>query len=595
MSGMNCYAGKVLWVDLSTRTVRTEPLNEEWAKDFIGGKGLGFRYLFETLPANVNPLSPANVLVIFSGALAGTCVATTARTVVCTRSPATSTILDSYVGGAFALQLKLAGYDGIILTGRASRPSYVLILDDRVEVRDATPIWGKGVWETDTWLKEQAGDDHLVSLVTGPAGENLVPFACLTSEAYRQAGRGGAGAVFGSKNLKAVAVRGTGSVRVPDMRAFMAMYYDIFKNHLLTTENLGYYTDGTPMIVDLSQNTGLLPTRGFSQGGFEGAEGINSAAIQARKIHNRACATCPLACGQLTHNADGLMEGPDYETLGMGGSNCAMGDLDTVAAFNRRCDNLGLDTISTGNVLGLAMLMAQEGIHDFGVHFGNVEEYLAATENIAYLRGVGAELARGARAIAQEYGAEHLVMESKGLEFPAYDPRGSYGMALAYCTSDRGGCHMRAWPVAEEAFGKRDPFTLEGKAELVVRQQDFYAVKWTGIFCDFWAISIEDIGSLISAGTGHPYTPEEMTTVGERIWNLGRIFNVREGFSRKDDYPPPAIFDRSLPEGPAAGKNFTREEYDAALSEYYRLRGWSEDGIPTPEKLVALGLADLVR
>jgi len=595
MSVTDCHAGKILQVNLSTGIVTTEPLNETWAKDFIGGKGLGFRYLFDALPAHVNPLSPANVIALFPGALAGTCVATTSRTVVCCRSPATGTILDSYVGGAFALQLKLAGYDGVIITGRAPRPSCVLILDDRVEIRDATPMWGKGIWETDTWLKEQAGDEHLVSLAAGPAGENLVQFACLTSEAYRQAGRGGAGAVFGSKNLKAVAVRGTGSVHVPDMQSFMAMYYDIFKNHLLTAGNLGYYDQGTPMLVDLSQATGLLTTRGFSQGVFEKAESINSAAIQARKSRNRACATCPLACGQLTRTADGLVEGPEYETLGLGGANCAMGDLDAVAAFNRRCDNLGLDTISTGNVLGLAMLMAQDGIHDFGVHFGNVEEYLAATENIAYLRGAGAELARGARAIAQEYGAEHLVMESKGLEFPAYDPRGSYGMALAYCTSDRGGCHMRAWPIAEEAFGKMDPFTLEGKAELVVRQQDFYAVKFTGIFCDFWAISIEDIASLISAGTGHPYTPEEMTTVGERIWNLGRIFNVREGFRRQDDVPPPAIFDRALPEGLAAHKNFTREEYDSALSEYYQLRGWTEDGLPTPEKLTALGLDNLMR
>jgi len=590
-----CHAGKVLCVDLSSGTAATEPLNEEWAKDFIGGKGLGFRYLFDALPSNATPLSPANVVGLFPGALAGTCVATTARTGVFCRSPATGTILDSYVGGAFGLELKLAGYDGVIITGRAPHPSYVLILDDEVEIRDAAPMWGKGIWETDAWMKEQAGDEHLVSLTAGPAGEKLVPFACLTSEAYRQAGRGGAGAVFGSKNLKAVAVRGTGSVHVPDMQSFMATYRDIFQGHLLADENLWTYDEGTPVTVDLAQETGLLPTRGFSQGVFEGVEGINSAAVQARKSRNRACATCPLACGQLTHNTDGPIEGPQYETLGLGGSNCGVDDLEALTAFNRLCDDLGLDTISTGNVIGLAMLMTQEGIHDLGLHFGNVEEYLAATEDIAYRRGVGGELAEGARSIAQKYGAEHLVMENKGLEFPAYDPRGSYGMALAYCTSDRGGCHMRAWPVGQEAFGDVDPFTLEGKAKMVISEQDFNAAKWTGIFCEFWHISLEDIAKLISGGTGHPYTEEEMRTIGERIWNLARIFNVREGFGRKDDYPPPAIFDRSLPEGPAAGKNFTREEYDAALSEYYKLRGWTEEGIPTKEKLAALGLDDMVR
>ena len=594
MNGSNCYAGKILRVDLSSGTVATEPLNEAWARDFIGGKGLGFRYLIDALGGNVDPLSPDNVLAFFPGVLAGTPVATTARTAVLCRSPATGTILDSYVGGAFGLQLKMAGYDGVIVTGRARRPSYLLILDDQVDIRGAAAVWGKGIWETDTWLKEQAGEEHLVSLVTGPAGENQVPFACLTSEAYRQAGRGGVGAVFGSKNLKAIAVHGTGSVRVPDMQSFMAMYHDILQNHVLTGDNLWAYDEGTPVIVELSQGAGLLPTRGFSEGTFEGAESIDSASIQKRKQGNRACAACPLACGQLTQNADGLMEGPEYETLGLAGSNCGMDDLDAIAAFNRLCDNLGLDTISTGNVLGLAMLMAQEGIHDFGVHFGNAEEYLTATENIAYRRGVRAELAQGARHIAQQYGAEHLVMESKGLEFPAYDPRGSYGMALAYCTADRGGCHMRAFPVGDDAFADGDPYTLEGKAQAVAEGQDFNSIKWTGIFCDFWAISGEDIARLISGGTGHTYTEEELLTVGERIWNLGRIFNVREGFSRKDDIPPPAIFDRPLPEGAAAGKNFTREEYDTALGEYYQLRGWTKDGIPTKKKLAALGLDGLV-
>lgn len=595
MNGANCYAGKVLRVDLTTGKVETEALNESWARDFVGGKGLGFRYLFEALPAKTDPLSPANVLVIFSGALAGTIVATTARTVVCTRSPQTGTILDSYVGGSFAWQLKLAGYDGIVITGRAARPSYLLIRDDRVEIRDASPVWGKPIWDTEAWLKEQAGDEHLVSLTTGPAGENLVPFACLTSEAYRQAGRGGAGAVFGSKNLKAVAVRGTGSVRVPDMASFMELYYDIFRNNLLTDANLWANSDGTPMIVDMAQSAGLLPTRGYNEGVFEGAEGLGAAAIKERKLRNRACATCPLACGQLTKNAGGLMEGPEYETLALAGSNCGFGDLDTVSAFNRLCDNLGLDSISTGNLLGLTMLMAKEGLHDFGLRFGEAQSYLEATESIAYRRGLGAELALGSRFIAQKYGATHLIMESKGLEFPGYDPRGSFGMALAYCTSDRGGCHMRAFPVAVEAFAGEAPANLEGRAGVVAEMQNINSAKWTGIFCDFWAISLEDMARLISAGTGHKYTEQEMLTVGERIWNLGRIFNVREGFRRKDDIPPVALLERSLPEGPAAGKNFTREEYEAALSEYYQLRGWSESGVPTMDKLTALGLADLVR
>jgi len=593
MKDKSCYAGRILRVDLTTGKIATESLNETWARDFIGGKGLGFRYLVDAIPAHADPLSPDNVIGVFPGALAGTIVATTARTGVFCRSPATGTILDSYVGGAFGLQLKLAGYDGIVITGRAETPCCLLILDDRVTLLDGTPVWGKPIWETDEWLRQEAGDESLVSLAAGPAGENLVPFACLTSEAYRQAGRGGVGAVFGSKNLKAVAVRGTGAVRVPDMLSFMEMYYSVFTNEVVTDDNMWTYDEGTPGIVDLSNDSGLLPTRGFSEGVFEGVEGINVAAIQARKTRNRACVTCPLACGQFTHSPDGPMEGPEYETIALGGSNCGIADLDVLTAFNRRCDNLGLDTISTGNVIGLAMLMTEQGVHDFGLHFGNAEEYLAATEAIAYRRGVGAELAKGARYLARTYDAGHLVTECKGLEFPGYDPRGSYGMALAYCTSDRGACHMRAFPVDEEAFGSVDPFTLEGKAAMVVEEQNFSSAKWTGIFCDFWAISIETIAKLISAATGRQYSPEEMLVVGERVWNLGRLFNVREGFTREDDTPPPVIFDRSLPEGPASGRNFTREEYDAALDEYYRLRGWNEDGIPMQERLEMLELAEL--
>lgn len=593
MNGANSYAGKVLRVDLTTGTITTELLNETWARDFIGGKGLGFRYLYAELPPNTNPLSPANAVILFTGPLAGTCVATTARTVVCTRSPATGTILDSYVGGSLGAELKFAGYDGLIVTGKAPKPGYLLIRDGEAELRDAAAVWGKGIWDTENWLKEQVGDSELKTIAAGPAGENLVPFAGLTSEAYRQAGRGGLGAVFGSKNLKAIAVRGTGGVTVPDMSSFLALYRDIHVNHLLTDDNLWANTDGTPVIVDLSQEAGLLPTRGFTQGEFEDATNINAEAIRAAKIRDRACLSCPLACGKLTRHGDHHMEGPEYETLALTGSNCGIGDLSAVIAFNQRCDDLGLDTISAGNVVGLAMAMTAEGVHDFGLRFGDIEAYLGVVEDIAFRRGIGAELAEGARKLARKYGGEALALENKGLEYPGYDPRGSYGMALAYATSERGACHLRSFAVGAEAFGDIDPFTLEGKAQLVIRDQNHNSVKWTGIFCDFWAIEIADIAQLIAAATGHPYQADEMMTIGERIWNLGRLFNVREGFGRADDYPPPAIFERPLPAGAAAGKNLVREEYEAALDEYYRLRGWTPEGRPTPEKLKELGLGEL--
>ncbi len=591
-----CYTGKVLRVDLTSGKTSAEPLREDWARDWIGGKGLVFRYLYEELRPGTDPLSPANVVVIFPGLLAGTIVATTARTCVGARSPLTGTILDSYVGGGFGAVLRYAGWDGIVITGQAEKPVYLFIEDDRVEVRDASPVWGKPIWETENWLEEQAGPGRIVALTAGPAGENLVPFACLTSEAYRQCGRGGLGAVFGSKRLKSVVVRGSGGVRVPDMASFLETYRKMMASSLLTEANLWANAEGTPMIVDPANAAGLFPTRGFTQGEFDGKDGINSAAIQAALVRKRACTNCPLACGRLTKSRRGeIVEGPEYETIGLGGGNCGIGNLDDLIAFNRLCDNLGLDTISTGNVIGLAMTMTEEGIHDFGLRYGDAEGYLRTVEDIAYRRGIGEDLSRGARYVARKYGGEEVVLEIKGLEFPAYDPRGAFGMGLAYATSERGACHLRSFVVANESlFSIYYPDSFQGKPQMVINDQNLNSVKWTGIFCDFWAINAEDIATLFSAATGRSFTAEEVMRIGERIWNLGRLFNLREGFGRKDDYPPPALFKRPLRNGRAAGKVYTPEAYEAALDEYYALRGWTREGVPTPEKLAALGLESLV-
>ncbi|MGC8958769.1 MAG: aldehyde ferredoxin oxidoreductase family protein [Chloroflexia bacterium] len=587
-----CYTGQVLRVDLTSGRIVSEPLREDWARDFIGGKGLVFRYLYEELRPGTDPLSPANVVVIFPGLLAGTIVATTARTCVGTRSPLTGTILDSYVGGGFAAMLRYAGWDGIIITGQAEKPVYLFIEDERAELRDASPIWGRPIWEAENWLEEQAGPGRIVALTAGPAGENLVPFACLTSEAYRQCGRGGLGAVFGSKRLKSVVVRGSGAVRVPDMAAFLETYRRLMQSSLLTEANLWANAEGTPMIVDPANAAGLFPTRGFTQGEFDGKDGINSAAIQAALVRKRACTNCPLACGRLTKSGRGeILEGPEYETIGLGGGNCGIGNLDDLIAYNRLCDNLGLDTISTGNVIGLAMTMTEEGIHDFGLRYGDAEGYLRTVEDIAYRRGIGEDLSRGARYVARKYGGEDVVLEIKGLEFPAYDPRGAFGMGLAYATSERGACHLRSFVVANESlFSTYYPDSFQGKPQMVINDQNLNSVKWTGIFCDFWAINAEDIATLFSAATGRPFTAEEVMRIGDRIWNVGRLFNLREGFGRKDDYPPPALFKRPLRNGKAAGKVYTMEAYEAALDEYYALRGWTREGVPTPEKLAALGL-----
>jgi len=596
MSPNSCYAGKILRVDLTTGSITHEPLNEKWARDYIGGKGFVFRYLYDELKAGTDPLSPANVVVLFTGALAGTIVSTTARLAVGTRSPATGTILDSYVGGGMAAMLKYAGWDGVIITGKAPRPSYLWIDDGQVEIRDAAPLWGKPVWETEDWLEEHHGPARIITLTAGPAGEKMVPFACLTSEAYRQCGRGGLGAVFGSKNLKSVAVRGSGSVVVPDMPSFMKLYTDLHTSNLLTEANLWANTDGTPILVNMTNDSGVFPTRGFTSGEFEGRAGINTDAVKAALVRKRACTYCPLACGRLTKSKSGeIVEGPEYETIGLGGGNCGLSDMDTLIAYNRLCDNLGLDTISTGNVIGLAMTMTEEGLHDFGIRYGQAEGTLQAVKDIAHRQGQWAELANGARWLARTYGGEGVVLEIKGLEFPAYDPRGAFGMGLAYATSERGACHMRSFVVATETlFSTFNPDSFDEKAALVINDQNLNSVKWTGVFCDMWALTAQDIAALISAGTGSAFDAEEAMRIGERIWNVGRLFNVREGFGRADDMPPRALFERPLRAGKAAGRTYTREAYEAALDQYYSNRGWTREGVPTPEKLESLGLSSLV-
>ncbi|RLI07436.1 aldehyde ferredoxin oxidoreductase [Candidatus Bathyarchaeota archaeon] len=450
------------------------------------------------------------------------------------------------------------------------------------------------------------GDEEIKVAAIGPAGENLVKFACITNDLYRQAARGGTGAVMGSKNLKAVAVRGTGGVKVPDIDAYMELCREIIKEDVLgNPDNEWATTDGTPIIVDLSQEAALLPTRNFQSGEFEHAGRINSEAMKKEIVARRkACYGCPLGCGNLSRIKTGpfantVVEGPEYETLALVGSNCGIDRLDAIARFNLLCDDLGLDTISTGNVVAWAMELYERGIigpEDTGgleLRFGNVDAYIKMPELIAFRKGIGDILAEGVARAAKAIGkgSERYALHVKGLEYPGYDPRGSIGMALAYATSDRGACHLRSWIVAVEAFGELDPFTPEGKAKIVIEDQDRNSVKWSFIICDFYAIGYENMARLGSACTGWDLKPEELKLIGERIWNLTRMFNVREGFTRKDDSLPPRMSQDPLPSGKTKGKVVRPEDFEKMLDEYYRLRGWDENGVPRPETLARLGLA----
>ena len=588
---MDFYTGRVLRVDLTAQTATVETLDPEWARLYVGGKGLLLRYLFAELPAGADALSPENPLILASGPFAGTAVATCSRLAVGCKSPATGTLLDSYVGGSFAPELKFAGYDLVILSGAAPEPVLLLVEDDRVEfVPAAGRFWGLETAALEQAVREQFGRSHKV-LSCGPAGERLVPFACLSTDQYHKAGRGGAGAVMGSKNLKAVVVRGTGAVSVGDARAFAADVLQLQNERVLSADNAWTYEEGTPFLVDAVDGAGALPTRNWGAGVFEGAATINSATLLEVRTKLRACTQCPLACRQVHTFGELTCEGPEFETIGLCGSNCGIADIEAVAEFNRACDELGLDTMSAGSVVALAMDLCAQGAADYGLAFGDTAGYLQAPALIAGRESWGAELALGARGLAALKGRPDLAVEAKGLELPAYDPRGTFGMGLGYATSDRGGCHMRAFSAGDDILGGSGPaHSLEGRAQLVADLQDFTALAWTGVWCANMYLDTDFIGAHFRHLWKREVTEEELLATGARIWNLGRLLNLREGLGREDDTLPARILGVAHTAGAAAGKSIGPEAFAAALDEYYAVRGWDASGVPREETLARLGV-----
>ena len=586
---MNLYAGQVLHVDLTAGEIRPKSINRQWLQDYIGGWGLAVKYFTAEVNPQTDPLSADNALVIMTGPLCGTLAPTASRTSLVSKSPHTGTIFETNVGGAFGPELKFAGYDGIVITGKAEHPVYLRIEDDRVSLEDAQPCRGKGIFETEQWLAGEMGHG-VKSLSIGPAGENLVTYACIGSEAYRQMGRGGAGALFGAKNLKAIACRGTGGVQVDNLGVFWEKVTQHKESNLLTSANLWAKNDGTPMLIDVTNEMGIHPTRNYSAGVNPKRRALDSEAINAVKIGDRACASCPLGCGNFTSINGVQMEGPEYETLCLGGSNCEINDMEQVMRFNRLCDDLGLDTMSAGSTIGLAMELGEAGVKDFGLKFGQTADYLKVIAEIANLSSArGRDLALGAARLAQKYGAPERAAHAKGLEMPAYDPRGSYGMGLAYATSERGACHLRAFTIFAD-----DPFKPRAMARDVIDGQNLNAVKWSMCFCDFWgSIDTTVMADMLAAGLGRQVSAQDLDRAGERIWNLIRLFNLRAGFTAADDTLSEKITRQALKDGPHAGRVLKAEDLAEMKGLYYYLRGWDEDGKPTADKLQALRLQEI--
>jgi len=604
------YTGKVLRVDLTNEKIATEPLNREWAKRFIGGKGLGARYLFEELKPGVDPLSPDNILMIWTGPLVGTMVPLTSRYAVVTKSPQTGTFLDSYAGGYFGPELKYSGFDGVIIKGKASKPVYLWINDGKAEIRDAKNLWGKDNFKTEELIRKETGQKLARVASTGPAGEKLSLIAGVTSDLTRNAGRGGGGAVFGSKNLKAVACRGTLGVDVPNIDELVKMSKEMFlKDVVENPDHAGSITDGTPIIVNMSQDAAILPTRDWSSGTFEGSEGINSDAIKTRVlVRRKACMGCGIACGSWSKVRKGKFkgastEGPEYETIGLSGSNCGIDNIEAVVKFSEECDKLGLDTMSAGSVVAFAMdlyerkILTKKDTGGLDLKFGNEDAFCKMPEIMAKRQHIGDILADGTKRAAKKIGkgSERFLVECKGSEYPAYDPRGSIGMALAYATSDRGADHNRAWPVAQDAYGSGDPWNPEGKAAICVEDNTRTSVKWSFIFCDFYAVNFKNMARYYTAVTGVQADEDYLRSIGKRVWNLTRAFNAREGFTRKDDNLPERMEKEPLPTGKTAGKAVRRADFEKMLSEYYSLWKWDDQGRPTKKGLEDVGLSDIAK
>lgn len=594
------YAGKIIRVNLTNQTIKVEDLKADWAKRFLGGRGLASRYLFEEIDPKVDPFSPENKLIITTGPLTGTSVPTGGRYMVVTKSPLSETIACSNSGGFFGAELKIAGYDMIIVEGKAEKPVYLAIEDEKIEIKDASHLWGKLVSETTDILKETY-EDKAKALAIGPAGEKLVRFAAVINDYDRAAGRSGVGAVMGSKNLKAIVVRGTKGVAVADeqkVKDVVASKIKILRENPVTGEGLPAY--GTAILVNIINEHGIFPVANFQKAYTPYADNISGETMSKTILTKKhACFRCPIACGRVVKLKDGReVGGPEYETVWAFGADCEVYDLNAISEANYWCNEYGLDTISTGTTIAAAMELYQRGyIKDeelasdgISLRFGDPEAIVGWTIKIGKREGLGDKLAEGSYRLCKLYGAPDLSMTVKKLELPAYDPRGVQGHGLVYATANRGGCHVRGYMISAEILGipqKLDRFSTENKAQWAKLFQDLTAVIDSLGMCLFtsFALTLKDYTDLMNAVCGTSYTEEEMLRAGERIYNLERFFNLKAGIDPSQDTLPKRLLEEPIPEGPSKGHVHKLKEM---LSEYYKIRGWDEKGYPKEETLKSL-------
>ncbi len=604
---MNGWVGKILRVNLTQGSTRVEELPAELNHLFLGGRGLASKLLFDEVNPQVEPLSPENKLIFMTGPLTGTGAIGGASYVVVTKSPLTGSIACSTTEGYFGPELKFAGYDGIILEGKSPEPVYLSIEDDTVELLSASHLWGKSTHKTEEIIRAEkenpwiARETFITSI--GPAGENLVKIASIINDKHRAAARSGVGAVMGSKNLKAIAVRGTKAVSLANGKMFLDSVeraWEKFKTTPVIPQALNNI--GTSFLVDLINESGVLPARNFQTGVMKNIEKISGEHMAETILKiNKGCFSCPIACIQVTEVEDpaflGKGEGPEYRSIALIGASCGIDNINAIAKINYLCDEMGIDTLSFGSAIACAMELTEKKIiskKETGVNlkFGNAEAVVELVEKVVKREGFGEILAEGGYQLAAKYNHPEYFMGVKKQGSPAFDPRGIQGLGLEYATSNSGVSHALGYLVTHKILGIRgeiDPLTTEGKAPLVKLFQDGSAVFDSAGLCRLLLLGIwiDEVIPMLEAATGISYTEEGLQNIGERIWNLERLFNVKAGFSSTDDTIPQRMLKEPMPEGPAKGQVC---KLDEMLPEYYNIRGWTHKGIPTEDKLKSLEL-----
>lgn len=587
---MQGFFNKFLDIDLNTKSDQVVPLSDEVLAETLGGKGLAIKLLLAQNPPGVDPLAPENRLIFATGPLTNTPIWGACRHGVFTKSPQTGFFSESYSGGTAAEPMAASGFDAVVIKGAADKPIWIEVSPEGVKYHPADELWGMDTFASEDWVKDWIKENRPEArrpavVVIGPAGENQVSFAVIENDYWRSAGRTGVGAVMGSKNIKAIAFWGSQKKELADEKDAKAFVKELAAQAKEDAGVKAYNSMGTPMMVDVMSHVGSFPSRYWHEGTVAHREDINAAALHERcEVRPHACLKCFIACGRLATVKEGRhkglrIEGPEYETIFSFGGLCEVDSIEEIAYLNDVCDRLGMDTISGGNLVGLAIEAYKQGKSDYAIEYGDVDRMVELLEDISAKRGLGAILAKGIKQASAELGMADQAIHVKGLEPAGYDPRVLKGMGLAYGTSPRGACHMRSTFYKPELAGIVESDQIEGKAKVFAEWEDRLTFFDTLVLCRFYRdlYQWEQLGRMVKAVTGLDLSDDDMRAIARRATDQIRRFNLQEGLTPADDKLPKRFYTEVLPE---TGKVITEEEMDLMLKEYYEVRGWDEEGRP---------------